>query len=116
MATLTTFNVHHAFQSTNDKGTILHCRGGIFNYYAPKTVRAIKFFVAADYPMSDNQRKLYTQNKDTIVMDNLSKDVLDEIVNTDQRMREHQGSAQIGLERERLKFKKIAFVTERWSD
>jgi hypothetical protein len=116
MSKLTSFNVHRAFQFDNDQGTILQCRGGIFNYYEPKTVKAIKNFIATDYPLTDAQRKTFTQNKDTIVLDNLDKTVLDKIVDTYNQMLSHQGGAQVCFERERTKFKKIAFVTERWSD
>ena len=116
MTKLTSFNVHNAFQTTNDDGTMLFCKGGIFDYYEPKTLRAMKLFIATDYPLTAAQRKTLTNANNTIVLDNVDKSVLDEIVDTYNQMLSHQGGAQVCFERERTKFKNIAFVTERWSD
>lgn len=116
MTKLTAFNIHRAFQFTNDKGTILNCQGGIYDYYEPKTVKAMKHFIATDYPLSDGEKKRLNQEKNTIVLDCVDKSMLDEIVDTYNQMLSYQGGAEVCFERERTKFMKIAFVSERWSD
>jgi len=115
MTTLENFTVHHAYSFENDQGTILQCTGGIFDFYAPKTLRKIKHLIVTDYALTEKQRKTFNQNKDTIVLDSVSAETIDEIFSTWLSV-PNQAHAQVCLERVRVKINSIAGASHSYSD
>ena len=115
--TLEAFHIRNAVRSTNDSGNILTLTGRIRDFYAPKTVKQKTHIVITDYVMTTESLGIHS-DANTIVLEEVDTKTIDEIEAKFTAMSEYQGwgCAEIGLERNRSKFNRIAFVSEHFSD
>lgn len=115
--TLEAFHIRHAVRSTNDSGNILVLTGRIRDFYAPKTVKQKTHIVITDYVMTTESLGIHNQ-PNTIILEEIDTKTIDAIQSKFEQMSEYQGwgCAEIGLERNRSKFNRIAFVSEHFSD